>query len=298
MLYKRDDFGSKLTKFLLKMSSPPQSPASFASTVSLTPSPNPLGLAGHLCPEGRESSGSEQSQQMPGPSQTTCPPLLRGSRANASWDPASAVMNIGSLLSPSPRRVLWPRLNSILEELDTGSSLDRLLQNSMCGKTQLLCWALGLKEAANLLRVITPTTGNLCGSSLLLEAYERSPLRYEFRAIGPCGQSARTIYARWQWSECVAFSGGKLVLVRREEPGKMLAYLATLKIPEPSFGMVTEAKTMLLSMSFAEQSTSATYCDGVTVIRSLWRLKETASLSQQRILHSHPTYTPDYGFQE
>lgn len=97
---------------------------------------------------------------------------------------------------------------------------------------------------------------------------------YEFNIIARCVRSLRTLANRFLWNDLLLFTVDELGLENLGVPGKKPQWLLTLKIREPSSGMVTEVKNTLLLMNFEEVSTSPMYLDGSIGTRSLWRLKD------------------------
>jgi len=109
---------------------------------------------------------------------------------------------------------------------------------------------------------------------LFKETLLKYPATYMFGVTTNCEGLAKTTYNRLLWSELVMCTGVVLGLGNREEPGKKLDYMLTLRIRDPNSGMVTKVMNMLSSMSFEGASTSLTCSSGLIVIRSLWKLKD------------------------
>lgn len=78
--------------------------------------------------------------------------------------------------------------------------------------------------------------------------------------------------------DSVMFFGADLALESPDGPGMRLDWELTARIPDPNFGAATRVKTMLLSMSFVEVSTSPTSYDGLTVTRYALRSRAPRDL--------------------
>lgn len=95
-----------------------------------------------------------------------------------------------------------------------------------------------------------------------------------FVITAPSRGSVRTICNLHPWSGPSLYSGERLVQESLDWRGNSQVWQLTLKIQEPSFGMVTRARNMLLLTNFEEVLTSPMSYDGLTGILSLWRSRD------------------------
>jgi len=120
------------------------------------------------------------------------------------------------------------------------------------------------------------------------ETWSLYPQMYTFVATINCGVYARTIYAQWEWSEHVMFSGGELALASRETPGQPQVWTVTLKTRTQNFGTVTAIMTMWSSMNFEEELQSITYSDGWIDTHVLWKSRDQVCHCAQETCGSRP----------
>lgn len=123
-------------------------------------------------------------------------------------------------------------------------------------------------------------TGKLCGFRLREAALERFHPTSVYVIIGLSKQLLQTISSLLQLSELLMCSGdelalekGNVILILVSEPGMKQVFTLTVKIRDPSGGMDTAIRSMLLSMNFVARSISPIYYDGWTGTRSVWSTK-------------------------
>lgn len=96
----------------------------------------------------------------------------------------------------------------------------------------------------------------------------------EWSLTVPCEQLPLITASVLEWYDQLKCSGEVLVLASHVKPGKKREKKLIVRIQDPSFGMATKIKLMLLSMNFEEELTLPTCLDGLTATPSEWRLKD------------------------
>lgn len=122
--------------------------------------------------------------------------------------------------------------------------------------------------------VTMPPTGTLFGNQPNPVEYSTSPQTYEYNITAHYGLSLQTIVHHLLWSDKFSSFVVELALESLGGHGMKQVFLLTLKIREPSFGMVTEINNTLLSMNFEAVSTSPIYSGGLIGTLCLWRSKD------------------------
>lgn len=91
------------------------------------------------------------------------------------------------------------------------------------------------------------------------------------------------------------FTGVTQVLAKVVRPGMKPVWTLTLRTHEVNGGVGIEIKNVLLSMSFEGALMSPIFCDGLTVIRSLWKLKADPDLYVLQNFGSQAIWIPEVG---
>lgn len=117
----------------------------------------------------------------------------------------------------------------------------------------------------------SPPTGNKSGNrrkQVPSRMYQRI---FVFEITNLSDESRLTLLNQWEWSGLVACTGVELEQANQGELGQKQEWDLTLKIPTPSFGVVTEVMNTLSLTNLREGSTSVTFCDGWIVTLSTWK---------------------------
>lgn len=144
----------------------------------------------------------------------------------------------------------------------------------MSGKRKLESQIPSLSWGENPTDVTMEPTGTWFGSWPSPEKYRKSHQIYEYNITAPLELSLLTIVHQLLWSDKFLYSQGELALESLAVRGMKQVYLLTLKIPEPSSGMVIEINQMLSSMNFEAVSTSPMYYGGSIGTLCLWRSRD------------------------
>lgn len=150
----------------------------------------------------------------------------------------------------------------------------------------------------------THAIGKQFGPQQRQETLQKSLPTCTYVITSPCPELLQTMLDRLRWKGRAVYSGVLQGQANLVEPGKKQVSMLTLKTLVQNGtlfmtigGAVTEIKSMLLSMSFVEVSTSHTYSDGWTDTQYLWKLKEEADLFEQHKFGSLQTWIPVNGTQ-
>lgn len=154
---------------------------------------------------------------------------------------------------------------------------DRIALMNTCGKRRPGSPVRSLNSESSQSESIISWTGEEFGNLQKLVVSNKSQRTFEYRIIGLCESSVRTIRNQLEWSDLVKFSGVKLEQESRSELGTKPEWTLTLKIPEQSGGMGILVSNMLLSMNLEVQLIYLTCSAGLTDIQSWWKLKGQVS---------------------
>lgn len=230
-------------------------------------------------------------------------PSLNGGRVCQKESPTSVdnskrepvACDIFNCSSSSARKLLWPPLGDSGRRMSgIGNSPDPRQRKTMFGRKTPESES-HLNSENDRSDEIARLTGNRSEGTLNSVDWTRSLQMYTFAIILPCAEYGVTLYNQLLWSDLVQFSGARLGLGSRIEPGEEQAMRHILKIRVPSSGAATKVKILLYSMNLEELSMSLTSSGGLTSIRSAWRLKEEQSPSLVRSYTSRRTCTPPPG---
>ena len=105
------------------------------------------------------------------------------------------------------------------------------------------------------------------------EYWKKSLPMYAWYLIGPYAPLKRTMTSLWPWLESLPYFGVEQVLESRIEQHLKLVHMLTIRIQDPSSGVVTNLNQIVLSMNFVELSTSLISLDGSTDIHYMWKQK-------------------------
>jgi len=126
-------------------------------------------------------------------------------------------------------------------------------------------------------RGIQRGTGSLFGPPPSPEISRASPQMFESYLIGHYELLLQTMTDLLALLKNATYTGAELALENLGGLGTKRAWTLIVKTHVQNFGAATKVKNMWLSMNFVEVSTYPTYCDGWTVIRSEWKLKEAVN---------------------
>lgn len=242
-------------------------------------------------PAPKAATGFSRSRTMA--SLRTSPPGISGYVGSSNWVPTDS--STGRSLFPPQIKLEVPTSSEPLAHLPTSSYQGPPQPTSTSGRMT----PESMEPSSNLdnasFSASPIPTGTVFDSALFRETLMEYQMTYTFAATINCGGSARIIYDQLLWSGLVQFSGGRLGLASRERPGKMPVWTLILKLPQPSSGMVTEARNMLSSMNFEELSKSLTCSDGSIDTRVSLKLKDRHSCCEQLGSGSRQTSIPGSG---
>lgn len=221
--------------------------------------------------EDKETTGLALSQSPVG---IPCSQMeLCFSRANRN-EGKKPRMTTGKCLSLRRRNNPLEESKDCLELIDlTGSSPDQAQQKNTYGKRQH-----ELESNSNLENVRyegTPVPiGKRSKRKQSKATLTASRLMFTLDTTELSVPSRRTIVNRLRWNERLWYSGVKLVLENHVELGPKPVMRHLLKIHGLNFGVGTEVKRTVLSMSSEEESTFHICLDGSTGTHATWKLKE------------------------
>jgi len=124
--------------------------------------------------------------------------------------------------------------------------------------------------------------GSLYGPPPSPEIWVPSRHIAELSITGLFDELVQIIHEQSQWNVNALSSGAQLELESLDVLGMKRLWKLTVKIPAPSFGMVTKWKKMLLSMNFVEELILPIYFGGLTGTLFEWRSKGVPSHLQQK----------------
>jgi len=258
-----------------------------------TPTPTPqYPMSDGSLEEDRESSGWELSRMLP--LHHSFRTDARGSPVNSNVERADT--STGSWWSPSPTRNLLPKLQASSDPSTSNSPIP-MERMPIARRQRLPFLARNLNLGASLYSGTPRKTGTTSGQELNLGTLMEFPQVFVYKVIVRSGLSARTLADRLLSSVQSMSSGVQLEQERVDEPGMRPVWMLTLKIQEPSSGVVIEIRSMLSSMNLEETSTSHTCCVGSIVIRSLWKSKAALRSLKRRRSGSPRILTPESGTQ-
>lgn len=213
----------------------------------------------------------------------------------ANWNKVLPLPTVtGSLWSPSPRRNLSRRLESVLEEEGTGNPPDQMRPAYMYSKrTQGVLNLLSLEAYQS--EELKVRIGDLCWSQQRLAPTLKFRRMSWYVIIAPSTGSLLILRNLLSLKDSASSFMGSLVSANQNELGMKQAPMLILSARGPNFGVVTEVNQMLSSMSFEEVSTLATCSDGWIDILSEWRLKDPLECSWHASSGSPQTYTQENG---
>lgn len=210
---------------------------------------------------------------LPFPLNCSCPTFHRDiAMCEASWRSQLPDTNIGSSSHmPQPRF-----LSSQFEQhsdLYMPNPPDLELAESTCGKKKPESPVPSL-NSVNSPSGETPKLTGMPSSWLHGQGpLSQSPLTYKFVVTTNCDALVQTMYNLCLWNDLLKFSGAELGLGKVVSHGKKQGSRLTLKIREPSGGMVTWVKLTLSSMNSVGPLTSRICCDGLIGTQYEWRTK-------------------------
>lgn len=195
--------------------------------------------------------------------------------------------NIGNSFAPS--RSKSPSEASVI-------ALDHITPNSpileeptiMFGRKRLLSQALASNSELNPSLATRGAIGSQSGWPRNPDDSSTFPQMYELRVTGSFATLHRIIRQLFLWYEGRWCTGVHQTLANPTMPGNKRAWMLTLKIHGPSFGMDTLIITTLSSMNFEEVLMLPTFSDGLTAIQSEWISKDPPSRSVRRRFGSRP----------
>lgn len=174
---------------------------------------------------------------------------------------------------------------------------DQRKQMNMSGKKKQEFKEANLNLDENPFVETKPKIGMKYGSLQLRTIYPASQAMYELSIIAPSVVLLLIMENLLVWKEKSGSSGEKLVLENHAVLGPKQDWKLTLKIPEQSSGMATQAMKMLSSMSFEEELMFPTSSDGWIVIPSLWKSKVRQSYFERKQFGLPRTFLPQDGIQ-
>jgi len=173
-------------------------------------------------------------------------------------------------------RCVSPRLKRYSDPSVMLNYRDPKRQKIMCGKNEPEWKELNLKLEKSQSRETAKEIMMPSGKLLFQETSCKFLPTVEFCITGLCDKSQQTMLSLLRSLKRCMFSGARLVLESREEPGTKLEKVLIVKIQDRNSGMVTEVKRMLLLMNFEEVLISLTCYDGSIVTPLMWNLKGAA----------------------
>lgn len=183
------------------------------------------------------------------------------------------VTNTGNSSQRSNAESGWQPSRDSSEGPVTPSHLDQTPLTTMFGRKTQQYPARDLNLVPNRCEGTRKPTGTECGHQPSKERSWISLPIYEYVVITPYAEYAQTMLSQLEWSDLYECTGVELVLASHAKLGTPRAWTLTVKTRIPSSGTDTLVRKLLSSMSFEEKSTSLTFCDGATGIRSEWKSK-------------------------
>lgn len=244
--------------------------------------------------EDRGFSGSQQSPIVI--SSPSSPLESYGSRVNWSAEMSTAT-SIGNSYVPSTRRRLFANFARRSGVLDTTNSQEVTQQNNTAGRNSPEFQELSSNSEQESSSETASETGMPSGNLLNQELWIPSLFQSVFKVTGLSEQYRRILLSRLRWNETVM---SFLVLLTQESRsllGSELVWTLTLKIQDPSFGVVTMVTDQLSLMNFEVELISRISSAGQIAIRSLWKLKDLVVPSPLPPYSSPPTYRRYNGIQ-
>ena len=150
---------------------------------------------------------------------------------------------------------------------------DPMPPTSMFKKKRPVYLARNLKKEPNPLEGMSRPTGTQFGNQQYLGTSCPYQRMLEFRIIVPYDRYNPIMHNLLPLNEAAMCSLGEQELVSPVVPGMKLGWMLTLRTPELNSGAATEIKRTLSLMNFVGELILPTYCDGLIVTPSLWRLK-------------------------
>lgn len=195
--------------------------------------------------EDKECIGCSQSHLNSGPCHVNSPP-----KSHICEDKGKSVrtLNIdtGNSWLYSEEKCPSEGSNPFLAPPAMESCQEAQLLTNMFGRKTRISKEPGLNLESNLSEETPKSIGSGCGSMLSEEMYCQSLPMYEFSITAHSARSLRTLANHILWNDLVLYSLDLLELENLGAPGKRPLFTLTLKIRDPSSGMVTEVKNMLL----------------------------------------------------
>lgn len=240
-----------------------------------------------LWQEDKPSFGYSPSPTWTGPFLNHSRPTSPGFEANRKLAMEQLDIDIGNCLWPSPPKSLFPKLLQSLADDRTAKLADRKRQLLMYGRKKL-----ALKElnsslvpgidpicdqylyAIGQFEEIRKLIGSLPGMLPNEETSEVFQPIFVCRVTGPFVPLRQIMKELLEEPLLAESFGAVLELGSHSLPGILREPKLILKIPGPSFGVVTMVKKMLSSMNSEEVSTSRTFLDGWIVTLAEWKLKD------------------------
>lgn len=168
-------------------------------------------------------------------------------------------------------------------------------QMNMYGRMILQSQERASRWGKNLRTEIQRSAGNRLDHRLSLAIWKKSLPMFTFDITTPCAESLLTFYDRFLWFDPAMSSLDLPVLESLEKPGSEPDWKLTLKIPAQSGGAATQARKLLSSMNFVEQSMWPTCSDGWTGILSVWKQKAELDPYVQSVSSSQATSNLSFG---
>lgn len=219
---------------------------------------------------GKESSGSLLHPLLNFPTLQRSPPIWSGSEDNVKLENMGSTT--GNLSSPSGRKLLWPPSPEYSRNV-TPSFPEVPLQMNMSTSSTPLSPARSSTSESNPSAEILNLNGNQSGSPPNEEISMTFPPQYVFSLTAPSVLLERTIPSLLLLSALPSSSRAVLEVGSLIGRGMKRESKLILKTHGRSGGLVTKVKSMLSLMNFEELSTFPISSDGLTIIRSMWRLK-------------------------
>jgi len=200
-----------------------------------------------------------------------------------------------NVLLDSPRRNLLPEFEKCLDP-SMPNSPDQKQPLPIVLKKKVEMENL-LSSESSLSEGTTNETGSQYGPPQSPDFLSQFQPISEWYLIGPSGRLPATSQLACQLKDMLQCYGELLALENQSVLGMKLESMLMLKIHDPSFGMVTKVRRVLLLMNFEEESTSRICCDGLIVTRSVWRSKAVRDRRLWKRCGSHPMSTQTVGTQ-
>lgn len=204
----------------------------------------------------------------------------------------------GSSLLPSPPKSLLPRLLASLELDVTQKLAVRKQQLLMYGKKKQELKELRLSLAADRFEEIRQLIGSQFGKLPKPETWDQFRQISVFLVTGLYNQLQAIMRLLLEDHQSLLESfGASLEVVNLSKPGKKRENQLMLKIHDPSSGVHTLVKKMLLLMNLEEVLTSRTFLDGWMCMLVELKLKDQIDPCLPRTFGSPPMLNRDIGTQ-